>query len=138
VSSSAISSTALRSFVELAKLDHLIFKFGIYKSFLGLTESQPESLTDHQHCRLGEWYYHGEGIACFSKLPGYQQIEAPHKLVHERGREALTYLQRGEWQAGIQAIAKMEQASMQVLSNLENLASAGEKAPQILCSNELH
>ena len=135
---SAISSTALRTFVELAKLDHLIFKFGIYKSFLDLVESRPENLSDHQHCRLGQWYYQGEGIACFSKLPGYQQIEAPHKLVHEEGRKALLHHQRGEWPAGIQAIAKMEEASMQVLSNLEGLARAGESNSHILCTNELH
>jgi len=135
---SAISSTALRSFVELAKLDHLIFKFGIYKSYLGLTESRPENLTDHQHCRLGEWYYQGEGIACFSQLPGYQQIENPHKQVHEQGRKALSHHQRGEWEAGIQAITLMEQASLQVLANLEGLARSGESNSHILCTNELH
>lgn len=66
-----ISSTALRSFVELAKLDHLIFKFGIYKVFLGLSNLTAESLADHKSCRLGRWYYQGEGIACFSKLPAW-------------------------------------------------------------------
>ncbi|MEW8585517.1 MAG: methyl-accepting chemotaxis protein, partial [Candidatus Thiodiazotropha sp.] len=44
----AISSTSLRSFVELAKFDHLVFKFGIYRAILGLSELSAESLTDHK------------------------------------------------------------------------------------------
>jgi hypothetical protein len=43
---SSISSNALRSFVERAKLDHLIFKFGIYETFMGLAQIDPEFLTD--------------------------------------------------------------------------------------------
>ncbi|MCU7809248.1 MAG: hypothetical protein KZQ73_15465, partial [Candidatus Thiodiazotropha sp. (ex Semelilucina semeliformis)] len=43
---STISSTALRSFVELAKLDHLIFKFNIYKAFWGLSDLTAESISD--------------------------------------------------------------------------------------------
>ncbi|MCU7808637.1 MAG: CZB domain-containing protein [Candidatus Thiodiazotropha sp. (ex Semelilucina semeliformis)] len=134
----AISSTALRSFVELAKLDHLIYKFGIYKAFMGLTTTKPESLPDHRHCRLGDWYYQGEGQACFSQLPGYREIEAPHKQVHEQGMLALTLHSKGDWGAGVQAISAMENASMEVLSHLEGLARAGEADSQILCTDEMH
>ncbi|MCU7852325.1 MAG: CZB domain-containing protein [Candidatus Thiodiazotropha sp. (ex Monitilora ramsayi)] len=134
----AISSTALRSFVELAKLDHLIYKFGIYKAFMGLTTTKPETLPDHRHCRLGNWYYQGEGQACFSQLPGYREIEAPHKQVHEQGMLALTLHNKGDWGAGVQAITAMESASMEVLSHLEGLARAGEADSQILCTDEMH
>ncbi|MCU7933118.1 MAG: CZB domain-containing protein [Candidatus Thiodiazotropha sp. (ex Codakia rugifera)] len=133
---STISSTALRSFVELAKFDHLIFKFGIYKAFLGLSDLTADSLADHKSCRLGQWYYQGEGIACFSKLPGYREIESPHLQVHENGKQALSHYRSGEREAGVQAITKMEEASMQVLSRLENMARAGESDTQLLCTNE--
>ncbi|MCU7915439.1 MAG: CZB domain-containing protein [Candidatus Thiodiazotropha sp. (ex Gloverina cf. vestifex)] len=134
----AISSTALRSFVELAKLDHLIYKFGIYKAFMGLTTTKPDALPDHRHCRLGDWYYQGEGQACFSQLPGYREIEAPHKQVHEQGKLALTLHSKGDWGAGVQAVSAMESASMEVLSHLEGLARAGEADSQILCTDEMH
>ncbi|MEJ2611774.1 MAG: methyl-accepting chemotaxis protein [Candidatus Thiodiazotropha sp.] len=135
---STISSIALRTFIELAKLDHLIFKFNIYKSFIGLSEQTPEGLLDHKSCRLGSWYYTGEGYACFSQLQGYSEIEAPHIQVHENGKLALTHLQNGNRLAGINAIKQMEEASMQVLSRLENLARSGESHSHILCSDELH
>ncbi|WP_316366451.1 methyl-accepting chemotaxis protein [Candidatus Thiodiazotropha sp. CDECU1] len=133
----AISSTSLRSFVELAKFDHLVFKFGIYKAFLGLTELSSDSLSDHRNCRLGQWYYQGEGVSCFSNLPGYKDIEAPHLQVHKYGKQALIDLESGDMQAGINNIALMEETSMQVISNLENLAHAAESDAGILCSDDL-
>jgi hypothetical protein len=132
-----ISSTALRSFVELAKFDHLVFKFGVYKAFMGLTDAKPDALPDHHNCRLGKWYYQGEGHACFSKLSGYKEIEPPHKLVHEHGMRALRHHNDGEWEKGVESIAEMERASMQVLYRLERLAQAGESASQVLCTDEL-
>ncbi|MCU7796924.1 MAG: CZB domain-containing protein [Candidatus Thiodiazotropha sp. (ex Myrtea spinifera)] len=135
---STISSTALRSFVELAKLDHLIFKFNIYKAFWGLSDLTAESISDHKGCRLGQWYYEGEGLACFSQLPGYREIEPPHLQVHENGKQALYHYRKGELEAGIQAITVMEEASMQVLSQLECLARAGENDSQLLCASEQH
>ncbi|MCU7811006.1 MAG: chemotaxis protein, partial [Candidatus Thiodiazotropha sp. (ex Notomyrtea botanica)] len=71
-------------------------------------------------------------------LPGYREIEAPHKQVHEQGMLALTLHNKGDWGAGVQAVAAMESASMEVLSHLEGLARAGEADSQILCTDEMH
>ncbi|MCG7915231.1 MAG: methyl-accepting chemotaxis protein [Candidatus Thiodiazotropha weberae] len=133
---SAIASTSLRTFVELAKLDHLIFKFGIYKSFMGLTEPEPNQLTDHRNCRLGNWYYNGEGQDCFSQLSGYREIEAPHLDVHKNGKLAMEYVKAGDHKNGLGAIFKMEEASLLVLSSLEDLARAGESNSSILCTSD--
>lgn len=133
----AISSTSLRSFVELAKFDHLVFKFGIYKAFLGLTELSSDSLSDHRNCRLGQWYYQGEGVSCFSNLPGYKDIETPHLQVHKYGKQALIDLESGDLQAGINNVAMMEETSMQVITNLDNLAQAAEADANILCTDDL-
>ncbi len=128
-----ISSTALRSFVEIAKLDHLVFKFNIYKSFMGLLQPDSQSLPDHASCRLGRWYFEGEGQACFSKLPGYQDVDEPHRQVHESGHKALSCLSSGDVSGGIGALKKMESASLRVTDNLEKLARSGEQRPEILC-----
>ncbi|MET0001233.1 MAG: methyl-accepting chemotaxis protein [Candidatus Thiodiazotropha lotti] len=131
-----ISSTALRTFVELAKFDHMIFKFGIYKAFLGLAELPADSLSDHRNCRLGQWYYSGEGVSCFSTLSGYREIEKPHQLVHKYGKQALVHLEKDDKEASIDNIALMEEASMQVIANLERLAHSGESNAHILCTDE--
>ena len=123
----AISTSALRTFVELAKLDHLIFKFEIYKVFFGLSDKAANDLAAHTGCRLGKWYYEGEGRTLYGKLPGYRDIETPHKEVHAFGKEALTLRLSGDIRAAVQAIARMERASIGVVNGLEKMASSGSK-----------
>ncbi len=131
----AIASSALRSFVELAKVDHLVFKFEIYKVFMGLSEKKEEDFSSHTLCRLGKWYYEGDGRECFSALPGYREIESPHILVHKAGQDAIRHFYAGDYERGVQAIAQMEEASMSVLDNLEKMAATGENDPGVLCAH---
>lgn len=129
-----IAATALRSFVETAKLDHLVFKMEVYKVFMGLSSKTPSDFASHKECRLGKWYYEGDGQHCFSKLPGYTELEPPHVSVHRHGVEAVEQLQAGENQASIASLSKMEAASIKVLQQLEVMAASGSKDPGILCA----
>lgn len=129
----AIATSALRSFVELAKMDHLIFKFDVYQVLMGLVQKQPDDLAEHTACRLGKWYYEGEGKACFSRLDGYRSMEDPHVQVHRCGREALALYRTGDFSGAVAAIARMEQASHGVLDSLERMAANGDSSPDILC-----
>ncbi len=134
----AISASALRSFVELAKVDHLVYKFEIYKVIMGQSNKQISEFASHTSCRLGKWYYEGEGHACFSQLPGYREIESPHRVVHASGVAALEHYHAGEWDAALTHLQKMEDASMQVLDQLERMAASGEADNAILCSSHNH
>ncbi len=129
----AIAASALRSFVELAKVDHLVYKFEVYRVLLGLSNKQAGDFTSHTACRLGKWYYEGEGQACFSKLPGYREIETPHMAVHSNGVAAVNHFYADDFVAAVKAVQGMESASMQVLQNLEKMAESGEVDPAILC-----
>ncbi|MFH2134893.1 MAG: methyl-accepting chemotaxis protein [Pseudomonadota bacterium] len=122
-----ISSTAIRSFIEVAKVDHLVYKFEVYKVFLGVSSKKPEDFADHHSCRLGKWYYEGEGGHCFSSFVGYKEMEEPHKRVHHFGVNALKQYYGGEYKAGLHSIAEMEKASMEVLTALETIASSGKE-----------
>ncbi|MEK7737269.1 MAG: methyl-accepting chemotaxis protein, partial [Pseudomonadota bacterium] len=77
----ASATSELHSFVEVAKMDHLIFKFNIYKAFFRLNNLTSADITDHKGCRLGKWYYEGADRETYAKLPGYRAIEAPHANV---------------------------------------------------------
>jgi len=123
---SAISASSLRSFVEVAKIDHLIYKFEIYKVFMGLSTKTASDFALHTHCRLGKWYYEGDGKQHFSHAHGYREMESPHKAVHQHGIDAVTSFYAGDSSRGINAIAQMEQASLQVLNSLELLAQSGD------------
>jgi hypothetical protein len=129
-----IAVAALRSFIELAKIDHLIFKFEVYQVFMEQSEKRADDFSEHTMCRLGQWYYGGEGKACFSQLDGYRSMEAPHIEVHRHGRAAVASYRSGDFASGVTSIEQMEQASMNVLANLERMAQNGENSPSVLCA----
>ncbi len=123
----AISASASRSFVELAKTDHLIFKFNIYRALMGQKgEISGDSTRDHTACRLGQWYYKGEGQNCFSGLPGFAELEGPHRQVHGEGSASLDSYRAGDLEKALLHLRKMEQASIAVQENLEKLAQQAE------------
>lgn len=128
-----IASSALKSFVELAKVDHLVFKFKIYMGVFGITEVSPGSVASHTACRLGQWYYEGEGKACFSRLAGYREIEAPHIEVHKNGIAALEARGRGDMAAMLSAVEAMERGSVGVVDNLEKMAEQAASDNALLC-----
>lgn len=128
-----IAASALRSFCELAKMDHLIYKFEVYRVIFGLSQKTISDFAQHTQCRLGKWYYEGEGRECFSQLTGYREMEDPHKHVHQSAIEALTAYADGRTDMLLNSLAKMEEASLRVLANLEKMAESGEASPAILC-----
>ncbi len=128
-----ISAAALRSFVEVAKIDHILYKFEIYKVFMGISDRDAESFAPHTDCRLGKWYFEGEGRDCFSELDGYVAVANPHQNFHQHGREAVTAFRSGDFTGGIELVGKLEADSMEVLSALERIAVAGKGDSSLLC-----
>jgi len=124
----AISGSALRGFCELAKVDHLIYKFRVYKVLFGLSDEAISQFASHTACRLGKWYYEGEGKACFSQLPGYREIEAPHKRVHDAALSALRQKADNNLIQMLAQVSTMESESLSVLESLERMAASGEQA----------
>ncbi|MFA6121516.1 MAG: methyl-accepting chemotaxis protein [Sideroxydans sp.] len=130
-----ISAAALRSFVEVAKIDHILYKFEIYKVFMNISDRKADSFASHQGCRLGKWYFEGEGKDCFSKLDGYQAVANPHHNFHQNGKDAVTAFHAGDPLRGMELVAKMESDSMAVLAALERIAIAGEADNSLLCQS---
>ncbi|MDD5328567.1 MAG: methyl-accepting chemotaxis protein [Sulfuricella sp.] len=133
VMKTTIAASALRSFTEVAKVDHLIYKFEIYKVYLGISSKHPADFAPHTGCRLGKWYHEGEGVQCFSRLPGYKQIEPPHKAFHAQGVAAVERYYAGDHVQGLVMISEMEKSSHDVLQALSNLAASGAEHADMLC-----
>jgi len=129
-----ITASALRSFVEIAKLDHIVWKFEVYRVMMNLSNKQASELSKHTHCRLGKWYFDGEGVDCFSQLPGYREIATPHQAVHEQGAIAVEAFYAKDVGKTLAALNNMEQASMDVLNNLETMVQSAEANPSLLCA----
>jgi hypothetical protein len=128
-----ISAAALRSFVEVAKIDHILYKFEIYKVFMKISDRKADSFSSHTGCRLGKWYFEGEGKDCFAKLDGYQAVASPHQSFHQNGKEAVSAFHAGDPMRGMEFVGKMEADSMAVLAALERIAVAGEGDNSLLC-----
>ena len=128
-----IAGSALKSFIEVAKVDHLVFKFRIYLGLFGLENIAPNQVSSHTACRLGKWYYEGEGRECFSQLAGYREIEAPHVEVHQRGISSLEAKNRGDMNGMLRDVEAMEKASLSVIDNLQRMADSGLSDPALLC-----
>ncbi len=72
--------TTDRVFMSLAKLDHVLWKVNTYYS--AITKEKQFEFVDHHNCRLGKWYYEGNGKENFSDTPHYKNLESPHAIVH--------------------------------------------------------
>lgn len=129
----AIAGSALRGFCELAKVDHLIYKFRVYKNLFGISDENISQFASHTACRLGKWYYEGEGKACFSQLPGYRELETPHKRVHDSALNALRAHADNNVPLLLEQVSIMESESLSVLQGLERMAASGEQDPDLLC-----
>lgn len=86
------------AFTSLAKLDHLIYMQRAYVAAEHPEDQEATTAiqTDHQHCRLGQWYYEGLGRQTFSRLPSWPKLETPHREVHAAVRAAVE-ASRDDW-----------------------------------------
>nr|WP_232322158.1 CZB domain-containing protein [Methylomonas lenta] len=112
-----------------------MYKFEVYKVLFQLSQKSVEDFAQHTECRLGKWYYGGEGKNCFSQLPGYRDIEQPHVTIHESAIGALKAYEKNDTVAMLKQIGSMEEASLLVLANLEKMVRSAEENPSILCQS---
>jgi methyl-accepting chemotaxis protein len=93
-----INHTQDQCFATLVKVDHIIYKQRAYMSVTSRGDSQHVQAVavDHFNCRLGKWYYQGEGKQRFSNQRSFSVMEAPHRQVHSSAHEAIALL-REDW-----------------------------------------
>lgn len=117
-----VSSSNDRVFMGLAKLDHMLWKVNTY---LSVIERKPVfEFVDGHHCRLGKWYYEGEGRKSFAATGSFARLEAPHAQVHgatQRVFEMLRNPQSLEWSKVIRLLDEMEQGSDGVVESLDQM-----------------
>jgi len=116
-----ITHTSYASFVSCVMMDHIDWKRQIYKRMKQEGDVVTDEIKNHTQCRLGQWYFEGEGREKFSKLPSYAQLDPPHKAVHEYGVKALEAGANNQNQDVLLYLAKMEEASNQVQDLLSKM-----------------
>lgn len=109
------------SFVQTVKLDHIVWKAEIYRFIMDVSKVQSSDMADHHACRLGRWYYQGEGYELYRNTSGYKQLEKPHQQVHDCGIAALNAKSEQNYQKMFEELQKMESASREVARYLDSL-----------------
>ncbi len=113
-----ITSSSMLANAESANIEELTLKLEVYKVLLSLSDLGPDELPDETHCALGRWYYEGEGRDTFQTLPGYREMEAPHKEVHDSARHAVARCREGDFPGALDALTRMEQANLTVMGGM--------------------
>ena len=116
-----ISDSSIRSFIQTVKLDHVVWKADVYAILWDLSDKEINDFADHTCCRLGKWYYQGDGHQLYVHLPAFQALEAPHQAVHSNGLQALKRHKSNDTTLKIDHLKKMEAASITVLDLLGEL-----------------
>lgn len=113
--------TAEKVFMSLAKLDHVLWKVNTYLS--AVTYKEQFSFVDHHNCRLGKWYYEGEGSEFFKNTPSYGSLESPHSIVHNTTHKIFDLLKTEKIgsESFIRAFEEMERASDGVFGILDRM-----------------
>jgi len=116
-----ISSVTDRVFMSLAKLDHVLWKINTYYS--AVTQKEQFKFVSHHNCRLGKWYYEGDGFENFNKTPSYKSLERPHEIVHNGTHHVFDEMVRTplDFHKLKNAFEEMEQGSNQVFSILDKI-----------------
>ncbi|OCL93992.1 methyl-accepting chemotaxis protein [Aliarcobacter thereius] len=76
-----VESISNKIFINLAKLDHVIYKNNLYQLIFG--NENGFKAVDHTQCRLGQWYNTGLGKQDFSFTASYRGLDNPHAVVHK-------------------------------------------------------
>ncbi len=111
-------------FMSLAKLDHIIWKLNTYMS---VAKHKPIfEFVNHHNCRLGKWYYEGDGKEYFSRSNAYKELENPHSVVHNGTKHVFELLDNFDFsEAGfdklMKALSEMEEGSKKVFASLDKM-----------------
>ncbi len=114
-----IHETTTNAFLNTVKLDHAVWKAGIYQK---ISDNHfTESAGDHKNCRLGKWYFEGYGSRKYQHLASFRDLDVPHKAVHDYGNQALEAGARGDIETLVAALEAMEDAGHQVVTYIDRL-----------------
>jgi len=117
-----ITHSSLDSFIQTVKMDHIVWKLEVYQLLHGMSNKTASDFADHTMCRLGKWYYEGEGAKDYKHKNNFRAIEQPHKNVHHHGIQAINAHTTGNKHEVLQQLMQMETSSVKVVELLSALA----------------
>ena len=88
---------------------------------LGLETINPEDVSSHHDCRLGQWYNDHQTIERFGHDQAYIELERYHAQVHESAKAAAIEFNDHQIARAEQHLQTLEEASNNVLHHIDAL-----------------
>jgi methyl-accepting chemotaxis protein len=104
--------------LEEAKSAHMAWRTKLRHFLDGQSVLTHDQATSHKHCVLGGWYY-GEGLQHYAHIPEMQQVEAPHKEMHDLVREIITLKQANRTEEAEKAYWRVVELSDEIVALLD-------------------
>jgi methyl-accepting chemotaxis protein len=101
------------------KIAHLAWRTTLEAVIQGIVIMQPEEVTSHQQCDLGQWYF-GEGRV-LSSYPEYDEIGVWHEKVHDVARNVVTLCAKGENEKAVPLLKDFKEARVNLFRLLDSL-----------------
>jgi methyl-accepting chemotaxis protein len=117
-----ITNSTADAFLQTVKMDHVVWKLEVYQAMLGMTDKTADDFANHTDCRLGQWYFRGEGAEKYATHGAFKQLDEPHAHVHNYGLNALKSVKNGDMAQAVKELAGMENASIEVIDLLTLLS----------------
>ncbi len=129
-SGNAISSSSHRSWLELVKLDHVLFRLKLSQQISEGIAARPVS---HTECRLGRWY---ESIRDdYPASSAFKDLERPHVQFHELSAKVLEAIVQPAGHEKLSALlTQMNRTSLEIFSALERFAEENPEAHKVKSS----
>ncbi|BAU28258.1 methyl-accepting chemotaxis sensory transducer [Aneurinibacillus soli] len=106
--------------IELAKTDHLLWKWRLESMLAGRLKLDSETVRNHRICRLGKWYF-GSGSEMFADNINFKQIDRPHAAFHQACSEAIQKFNSGDVKGAEKSYRQVGVLSREVLNALDKL-----------------
>lgn len=110
-----------RALLQLAKTDHILWKWRIYNMILGYEIVHPEDVSSHKVCRLGKWYFDAATRERIGDHSSFELLDIPHQQVHEQARLAAESYKNGDIPQAENHLRLLSKASEEVLSYIDDL-----------------
>ena len=105
----------------IAKSDHVAWRNRIEAAMRGELRIESGSLTDHQGCRFGRWYYDIAQSGRFQANDTFKSIEPPHAELHVAGKRLVEHLHRNQRKEVELEMAIIHETSRKVIQSLDAL-----------------
>ncbi|RMG02614.1 MAG: HAMP domain-containing protein, partial [Nitrospirae bacterium] len=108
--------------IEAARVAHKNWVQRLYRMYYMEEHISVDEIKDHRECSFGKWYYSTDGQEC-SGLKGFHQIENPHRLLHERAKDAVEAFEKGERRRCLELIEEVDRISEEIILYLDGMLS---------------